>query len=227
MNDRYEFWESVSDTGIETSDFPDTEGSDHLNATIMGQLENFDASESDPEYVSGDPGASMEYWEFQGNTNRCSVYSQKFMIEELTGQEIDIKDIVAVAAENGWYSERGGTSLENMNKLLEYYGVANEISQGNTIEDIRQCLEHGGLVEVAIDSDEIWYGENDDIFVPGDGPNHAVEVTGIDRSDPDNPVVILNDSGNPRGCGVEIPLDTFLDAWEDSEYQMVTAWKKA
>lgn len=71
----------------------------------------------------------------------------------------------------------------------------------NDIDDIRECLESGGKVIVSIDADEIWFGESDDLFTPGDGPNHAVEVIGIDYSNPDEPMVILNDSGNPNGCG--------------------------
>ncbi|MCD7715858.1 MAG: hypothetical protein LUI39_05340 [Lachnospiraceae bacterium] len=197
--------------------------SDQMNATEIEDLENYNPAESDPEMVTGEPEKSMEYWEYQGNTNRCSIYSQKFIIEELTGQELDIEEVVEVAIDNGWFTEEGGTSLMNISKLLEYYGVDCEMSQGNTLEDIEECLENGGLVEVAIDADEIWYGENDFFFTPSDGPNHAVEVIGIDRTDPDNPVVILNDSGNPNGCAVEIPLDTFMDAWEDSNYQMVAA----
>ena len=52
--------------------------------------------------------------------------------------------------------------------------------------------------------------------------NHAVQVIGIDYSNPDEPMVILNDSGTPDGCGEMVPLDTFLDAWEDGNCQMIT-----
>jgi hypothetical protein len=37
-------------------------------------------------------------------------------------------------------------------------------------------------------------------------------------------MVILNDSGNPNGRGVMIPLDDFMDAWQDSEFQMVECY---
>lgn len=223
MAGMYDYFEGAKDFGNEAQELPPQAQTDMLNATTIDQLENFEASESDPEQVAGDPEGSMEYWEYQGSTNRCAVYSQKFIIEQLTGEEIDIDEIVEVATENGWFSEDGGTSILNLNKLIEYYGVDSDISQYNSIEDIEECLENGGLVEVAIDADEIWYGENDDFYVPNDGANHAVEVIGVDRTDPENPVVILNDSGNPNGCGVEIPLDTFIDAWEDSDFTMVTA----
>ena len=77
------------------------------------------------------------------------------------------------------------------------------------------------VFDVSIDADEIWIGDNDSIFAPGEAANHAVEVIGVDYTDPDNPVVILNDSGHPDGCGSMIPLEDFVDAWEDGGCQMV------
>lgn len=184
-------------------------------------LDQFDPANSNPDDVIGDPAESMEYWEHQGNTNRCAVFSQKFIIEELTGQELDIEELADLAESNGWFSEEGGTPFLNMNKILDYYGVENEMTFHNDISDIQECLENGGKVIVGIDADEIWYGETNDLFTPGDGANHAVEVIGIDNSDPDNPMVILNDSGTVGGCGEMVPLDMFLDAWEDSNCQMI------
>ena len=39
--------------------------------------------------------------------------------------------------------------------------------------------------------------------------------------DPDNVMVIVNDSGAPEGCGIAIPAETFMDAWEDSSCYMI------
>lgn len=187
-------------------------------------LENFDPDEADPDKVVGDPEESMEQWEFQGNTGRCALYSQKFIIEELTGEEIDIEEMADMAEENNWFSEENGTPLLHMNKMLDAYGIDNEMSFHNDEEDLRECLENGGKVIVSVDADEIWYGETDDMFAPVDGPNHAVQVIGIDYSDPENPMVILNDSGSPDGCGEMVPLDVFMDAWEDGDCQMIVCY---
>ena len=185
-------------------------------------LQNFDPDNADPDAVTGDPASSMEKWECQGHTNRCALYSQKFVIEELTDEDIDIEELAKLAEENGWFTEKDGTAFLNMNKVLEYYGVENEMSFHNDIDDIREVLGSGGKVIVSIDSDEIWRGESNDLFTPADGANHAVEVIGIDDSNPDQPMVILNDSGSPDGCGEMVPLDTFLDAWEDGNCQMIS-----
>ncbi|MBQ4075187.1 MAG: hypothetical protein IJD39_08295 [Clostridia bacterium] len=185
------------------------------------QMPNFDPEAADPEAVAGDPASSMENWEFQEATNRCTLYSQKFVIEELTGEEVDIEDFADTAEENGWFTEEGGATALNMNKMLDYHGIDNEMSFHGQIDDIEQCLNEGGKVIVSVDSGEIWEGESDNAFAPVDGADHAVQVIGIDRTDPENPMVILNDSGHPDGCGELVPLDVFEDAWADGDHQMI------
>ena len=70
-----------------------------------------------------------------------------------------------------------------------------------------------------IDSDKVLANVSG---MPEQGANHAVQVIGIDNSDPDNPVVILNDPGHPNGQGVRVAADDFMDAWEDSDNFMVS-----
>ena len=108
-------------------------------------------------------------------------------------------------------------------RILDHYGIEHEDSYDNSIEDLVESLNDGHRVIVAVDSEEYWYGENDgdDYYTPGDGVNHAVEVIGIDNSDPDNPMIILNDSGVPDGAGLLIPMETFMDAWEDGNNFMI------
>lgn len=193
-------------------------------AAVVPQFhDQYKPDDSYPDGIVGDPASSMEHWECQGETNRCALFSQMFVIEELTGEEIDMYEFQQIAEENGWYDD--GTSLVNLNRMLDYYGIENEMSFHNDISDVEECLNNGGRVIVAVDADEIWYyGQGDDLFSPNSSANHAVEVIGIDYSDPDNPMVILNDSGTPYGCGEMVPLDEFMDAWQDSECQMVVCY---
>ena len=46
--------------------------------------------------------------------------------------------------------------------------------------------------------------------------NHAVWFSGVDRSDPDNPKILVNDSG--LGTVTLVPVATVLAAWEDGEF---------
>lgn len=192
------------------------------NEDYSPEMDTFNSDQSNPDEIYGDPEESMEHWEYQGNTNRCAIYSQLFVIEELTGQELDIEELADIAEENNWFTEEMGTPVTYMNKLLDYYGVENEMTFDNDLEDLKESLEAGEKVIVSLDADEVWFGDDDTIYSPDEGVNHAVQVIGIDYSNPDEPMVILNDSGTPDGCGEMVPLDTFLDAWEDGNCQMIT-----
>lgn len=187
------------------------------NGTNIDELENFNPAESNDLFNSSE---AMEIWECQGDTLRCAQYSQLFIIEEMYGIKIDPDEFCAVSEANGWFDEANGTSAENMNKMLDYFGIENEVSQGKNFDDLLDCLKNGGRAIVALDSGEYWNSEGywDDLFDPKNGADHAIEVIGFN---PETNSVIVNDSGNPNGCGSEIPLDTFLDAWEDSGNFMI------
>ena len=176
--------------------------------------------------VAGTPAEDMEHWEYQGQTGRCAIYAQKFAIEAITGREIPIEELVAVAEENGWFvpGENEGTVSLNMDKLVEYYGVENEMSFNNDIESLEEALNDGHKVIVSVDSGQIWKGEENDIFSPETTADHAVEVIGIDRTDPENPMVVLNDSGTPNGRGELVPLEVFENAWNAGDSQMIECW---
>mgnify|MGYP002535180671 FL=1 len=197
-----------------------------IGGTMYTELETYQPNEDYPDGISGDPKESMAYWEYQGDTNRCALYSQKFVIEELSpdGTEIDIEEFAQIAKDHGWFTEEGGTTFLNMNNMLDYYGIDNEMVFHQSISDIEDCLNEGGKVIVSIDCHEIWYGEDNNIFAPESSSNHAVEVIGIDRTNPEHPMVILNDSGSPNGRGEMIPLEVFEGAWEDGDCQMIKCY---
>ncbi|MCM1110438.1 MAG: C39 family peptidase [Clostridium sp.] len=203
--------------------------SSSISGTRAEDLTNFDPT-TDPEKVAGDPASDMDNWECQGHTNRCAIYSQLFVIEGITGGDVTIDELVEVAEENGWFDESmgpengSGTTALNMNKLLDYYGIDNDMSFHNDLAGLEEELRNGNKVIVSIDADQIWYGSDPDIFSPASGANHAVQIIGIDYSDPEHPMAILNDSGSPDGCGEMVPLDVFEDAWSAGDNQMIVCY---
>jgi hypothetical protein len=98
------------------------------------------------------------------------------------------------------------------------------MSFDNSIDSLEEALDNGNKVIVGVDSGQIWYGDENNIFSPENTADHAVEVIGIDKSDPDNPMVVLNDSGSPDGCGELVPLDVFENAWNAGDSQMIVCW---
>ncbi len=186
--------------------------------------EQFTPNAAYPEGIVGDPRSSMDVWEYQGQTNRCALYSQKFVIEELTGKEIDMEQFADYAEAHGWFTEDVGTPRLSVGKMLEVYGVEHEVGFHKEISDIEACLQNGGKVIVGVDAYEIWSQADNNIFAPDSGANHAVQVIGIDRSNPATPMVILNDSGSESGRGSMIPEDVFVKAWEDGDCQMISCY---
>lgn len=191
---------------------------------------NFDPSTAGDDVI-GSPGDDIEHWHEQTHDDTCAVVSQEFILESLTGEEFDENELRQEAIDNGWYTPGGGTPLGAMGKLLEAHGIEVEREYGASIDDIEGKLESGEKVMVAIDAHETWNAGTDDAQddllgdvggFPGQDVNHAVEVIGVDRSDPENPMVILNDPGHPDGRGMMVPLDEFMGAWEDSGNYMVS-----
>lgn len=204
---------------------PDYVDLDPADAPAYATYGHFDSSNCDVDMVIGDPEQAMGEWHLQETDTSCAVASQEFVLEQLIpGQDFDEADLRDLAEGFGWYDPDGGTSPDDVGNILEYMGLDVERSTGNSISDIEQCLQDGGQVIVSVDSSEIWTGENNDFFAPGIGADHAIQVIGIDRSDPADPMVIVNDSGAANGCGALVPLDTFVDAWEDGGCFMVEAY---
>jgi hypothetical protein len=173
---------------------------------------------------------SCQYWHQQAHPDTCAIVCQEFILDELTGQDFSEDQLRQEAIDNGWYTPGGGTPLESMGKVLEAHGIPMTRETGCTLQDLTDKLADGEKVMVALDADEIWYPDKideDDALanaggMPGQDSNHAVQVVGIDNSDPDNPMVILNDSGTLDGQGSRIPVDTFMNAWEDSKFYTVS-----
>jgi hypothetical protein len=183
-------------------------------------------------FVSTNQFEDTEHWRQQSYDDTCGIVAQEFILDDI-GQDYGIDfsedELRDTATACGWYTPGGGTPMLQVGNLLEAYGIGVERSYNASLDDINQQLEAEHKVLVAVDSDEIWYPDNiddDDLIanllgMPGQEPNHTVQVIGINNSDPSNPMVILNDPGTPDGRGLTVPADDFLNAWEDSNNFMV------
>ncbi len=208
--DGEENWEEVCSDGMELAD-----------AEAYNVYDHFEPENSDGNGIIGDPGDAMESWHVQSG-NTCAVVSQEFALESIFDREFDEDELRELAEDNGWYNN--GTSMEDVGKIMEYYGVNVEQSIGNSLDDLKESLAEGNQVIVGVDADELWSGQNEEMFGPGMDADHAIQVIGFDESDMANPMVIINDSGVANGQGVMVPAEEFLDAWEDSGCFMVEAY---
>ena len=185
----------------------------------------------DPEYFIGDPGAQMDDWILQDAPDNCAVAAEMSIINQFISTPLSIDEASYISDANGWYQPGCGTSPEQVGQLMDAFGVPHHTVTDGTIDQLVQELRDGHGVIVGVNSSELWdegiWGAIKQFFLDAFGlddiipADHAVVVTGIDNSDPANPMVIINDSGMPNGAAVRYPLDQFRDAWENSGFYYV------
>ncbi len=152
----------------------------------------------------------------------CAIKSQQLILNDF-GIAVTEDQLVEYSARQGWYSGEG-TQMQDVGKLLADAGIPCTQTVDANVYDLANELAQGHKVIIAVDSGELWdNGILDwlkDIFI-GDTPDHALIVSGIDMSDPNNPMVVLTDPGTGQAAQ-PYPLDQFMDAWGDSQNFMVS-----
>ena len=182
------------------------------------------------EYFIGDPAAQMPHWMLQTEVDNCAVAAEVSIIIQFVEDNVSLDDATYISAANGWYQPGLGTNPGDIGNMFDIYEVPNHTVMGATIEQLSSELQQGHGVIVGVNSSELWdqgvlneikqffndaFGLDTSDLNPAD---HAVVVTGIDFSNPDCPMVIMNDSGIAGGAAVDYPLTQFMDAWENSGF---------
>ncbi|NLE79000.1 MAG: hypothetical protein GX610_05360, partial [Rhodococcus sp.] len=110
-----------------------------------------------------------------------------------------------------------GMTFPNLETLLEDQGVPCHLENG-TIDSLKEKLDAGYGVTAMVDSGEIWYPDTE--TVEDDAPDHFLVVAGIDEA---RGVVILSDPGSETGNQLEVSIEQFENAWQDSDCQMLVS----
>lgn len=164
--------------------------------------------------VFGNPETDDNNWHMQNAKFSCAVVCQEFVAEQLLNRDFSEQEFSAFAKKQGWYDTNSGTSLYDVGNILETMGINVEKSENVTLNDLAQELEADGKIICAVNSSIM----QNPLFslIPGLSADHAVQVIGIDYSDPDDPEVILNDPGVENGKGRRVDAKVFLKAWDTS-----------
>lgn len=160
----------------------------------------------------------------QNYSDTCAIKSQQLILEKF-GIDISEEQLRSEAVNHGWYTPGAGTSMENVGKLLELHGVnVHQYVNGNIFNVVNE-LAQGHNVIMGVDSGELWhYGfieKLEDKLPGGERADHALIVSGIDTSDPNDVKVIITDPGTGDYCK-DYSFAQFVDAAEDSKFFMVT-----
>lgn len=160
----------------------------------------------------------------QSFDDSCAIKSQE-IIMNAAGLEVSEYGLREEAMQNGWYSPGLGTPIEDVGKLMEAHGM--EVQQqvhGNMFNLVSE-LSKGHPVIVGVDSGELWNPGIEEKFedlIKGPCADHALIVGGIKFNDDfSGGTVNLIDPGT-GDFAIGYDMDTFEDAWEDSDNFMLT-----
>lgn len=156
----------------------------------------------------------IENWHPQAESMSCAVSVQEIIAEQLLDKEISETAVIDYAEQIGWYDPVEGTTLNNTGNVLEAMGLEVERDYYGTLSEVMQALANGEKVICGVDNMILYDPRFADM--PGRVANHAVQLVAIDFSDPENPQVILNDTGVPNGQGIHHDLEVFMAAWKTS-----------
>ena len=180
------------------------------------------------EYFIGNPAAQMDDWILQDSPDNCAVAAETSLINQFIGGGLSLDDASYISSSNGWYHPGSGTNAGEIGNMMDLYNIPNHHVMGGTVEQLASELQQGHGIVVGVNSAELWdegiWNDIKQFFLDAfkldniNPADHAVVVTGIDMSDPNQPMVIINDSGVPNGEAVKYPLDQFTDAWANSGF---------
>ena len=156
-----------------------------------------------------------------GDDNLCCLECEKFILQQ-RGIPFNEQQMLIDAIDHKWLKEEG-TPLHNMGRHLEEAGLTVVRKSNASLKDLEKFLGQGAGVIAAVDGGEIdpqkALVEKMEDLVVGRIPDHAVVVVSLDTRE--NSIQIFNpDSSSMLQT---IPLERFLDAWDDSENWLVAA----
>ena len=175
---------------------------------------------TDDDFI-GNPISDTALWQEQTTGFTCAVLSERGVIEAYTGYPVSESELVYHATANGWLTDNGMSPI-HVGRLLDMYDIPNHAVANASMEDIMSELAQGHRVIVGVNTDQLNNPDSQTGEFIAQAADHAVWVTGVDMSDPNNPQVIINDSGTPDGAGIVYDLNQFKDAWKSSGFFYVS-----
>lgn len=159
---------------------------------------------------------------YQWEEDTCAIRSQEIVLRAF-GVFTPQDELISEASHHGWYTQGHGTPIDDIGNLLDLHGINNHRVTDANVFNLADELGQGHKIIVAVDIKELYgnsFWQSIKEFLVGKTPNHAMIVSGIDTSDPDDLKVILTDPGTGKTL-FECPYERFLSAWNDSDCFMV------
>lgn len=193
-------------------------------ATGLAHAASQRGNANDPARMYGNPAAAAPYWRPQ-SFDDCALMAAADVIGQRTGRQPAEQEILAVAQNLGSRFHPGpiyragyGTDPGDIPALLAQYGV-NGYATESSLDELERYLDGGHQVIAGVNAEIIW-GLPVQTKDPNGNPmsDHAVVVTGVDLI---NGKVHLNDSANPNGADLTVPLEVFQRSWATGSDELV------
>lgn len=197
------------------------------NDTVRLAME-LNAMEAEQTVVSSEPYIVSSF-AAKADRKLCVLYAEQYILQHL-GIIVSIDELLAIAKQNKWIKHQG-IQFKNIGKLLEYYSLKIERKTNASLTDLQNALSKGHPVIVGVDAGELFATTRlkkivekiEDWFERH--PDHALIVTEVKLTDSfDGEIMVLSMDDNQAKSFI-IPVNQFLDAWEDSRNFMVTTTK--
>ena len=146
----------------------------------------------------------------EGGRNLCDVQCEAYVLKH-QGIDCNEDELLEIAKENHWI-RRAGTPLQYMGNLLENKGHSVTRKFDATIDDIKEALQRGNNIIVAVDCDKLYPERPDE----EDATNHAIVVTEVNA---DADTVTIYDPENL--VEIDVKFSLFMNAWKESRYYLV------
>jgi len=141
-------------------------------------------------------------------SNDCVIRCEYYLLRKFN-VDISLDTLFNQSKINGWMRD-GGTPLHHIGRLFELNHFSVVRRYDCNIDIIDQEIGDGCQIIAVVNADKL-YGKNN----PGSVPDHAVVVL----SASDNKVRIFDPQ---KDCEEDYHTDTFMSAWEDSHYYIVS-----
>ena len=148
----------------------------------------------------------LEAWKHQENIMSCAAACSSMEIQVKLGKQISEKELCKSGEEGGWYDPILGTYSQEIGKFVDYEGLnSKHYSKELTLSDLNELNKNGVGLMVCVDNVIL---ERPDLKKPCT-MNHVVEIIGFDNSNPEHPLVIINDPGTMYGRGAAYEFEHF------------------
>ena len=180
--------------------------------------------------IIGDTKKDHEYWDRQESKITSALVAEGTIIHAMTGIDIPKEELLREATAQEWFDET--TFPRHLGKMLSLYDISYHINENGTTADIIRELVQGHKVIVAVNVGELLsnnlVGLDAEHFeniitetLEIQTADHAIWITEVDLSDPEDIKIIVSDHSFDDGGGKIYSLFDFVDAWEDSGFYYI------